>query len=281
MSGISTRALRYYDEIGLLTPKRDEKNLYRVYREEEVDRLQQILFYRELDVSLDEIQLLLSSPDFDPKSVLQEHLLALLRKKSQLEQLIHNLNSTIAAMEGEIIMTDSEKFAGFKKELIDSNERKYGEEVREKYGEDSIEKTNQRISGLSENQWEQAKTLETGILICSKPQRKRRIRAVMKQKRRVVCTKSGCCISGHQRCILHRHISVWWKCTAVTSVFKNIMKAFHRHSFWKPSSSSIRFDGKIRFWRLVIVSKFRLFATAVTKTGVSAVYCADAVFLFD
>ena len=158
LSGISTRALRYYDEIGLLTPKRDEKNLYRVYREEEVDRLQQILFYRELDVSLDEIQLLLSSPDFDPKSVLQEHLLALLRKKSQLEQLIHNLNSTIAAMEGEIIMTDSEKFAGFKKELIDSNERKYGEEVREKYGEDSIEKTNQRISGLSENQWEQAKT---------------------------------------------------------------------------------------------------------------------------
>ena len=70
LSGISTRALRYYDEIGLLTPKRDEKNLYRVYREEEVDRLQQILFYRELDVSLDEIQLLLSSPDFDPKSVL-------------------------------------------------------------------------------------------------------------------------------------------------------------------------------------------------------------------
>ena len=82
LSGISTRALRYYDEIGLLTPKRDEKNLYRVYREEEVDRLQQILFYRELDVSLDEIQLLLSSPDFDRKSVLQEHLLALLRKKS-------------------------------------------------------------------------------------------------------------------------------------------------------------------------------------------------------
>ena len=68
LSGISTRALRYYDEIGLLTPKRDEKNLYRVYREEEVDRLQQILFYRELDVNLDEIQLLLSSPDFDPKS---------------------------------------------------------------------------------------------------------------------------------------------------------------------------------------------------------------------
>ena len=61
-------------------------------------------------------------------------------------------------------MTDSEKFAGFKKELIDSNERKYGEEVREKYGEDSIEKTNQRISGLSENQWEQAKTLEIRYL---------------------------------------------------------------------------------------------------------------------
>ncbi len=164
LSGISTRTLRYYDEIGLLTPKRDESNLYRVYGEEEVDRLQQILFYRELDVSLNDIQQLLSSPDFDRKSVLQEHLLALLRKKSQLEQLIHNLNSTIAAMEGEIVMTDSEKFAGFKKELIDSNEREYGEEVRRKYGEDSIQKTNQRISDLSENQWEQAKALEIRYL---------------------------------------------------------------------------------------------------------------------
>ena len=164
LSGVSTRTLRYYDEIGLLTPKREESNLYRVYGEEEVDRLQQILFYRELDVSLEDIQLLLSSPDFDRKSVLQEHLLALLRKKSQLEQLIHNLNSTIAAMEGEITMTDTEKFEGFKKELIASNERKYGAEVRQKYGEESVEKTNQRISGLSEVQWEQAKALETRYL---------------------------------------------------------------------------------------------------------------------
>lgn len=164
LSGVSTRTLRYYDEIGLLTPKREESNLYRVYGEEEVDRLQQILFYRELDVSLEDIQLLLSSPDFDRKSVLQEHLLALLRKKSQLEQLIHNLNSTIAAMEGEITMTDTEKFEGFKKELIASNERKYGAEVQQKYGEESVEKTNQRISGLSEVQWEQAKALEARYL---------------------------------------------------------------------------------------------------------------------
>ena len=66
LSGISTRTLRYYDEIGLLTPKRDESNLYRVYGEEEVDRLQQILFYRELDVSLNDIQLLLSGVGCKP-----------------------------------------------------------------------------------------------------------------------------------------------------------------------------------------------------------------------
>ena len=61
-------------------------------------------------------------------------------------------------------MTDSEKFAGFKKEWIDSNEREYGEEIRKKYGEDNVEKTNQRISDLSENQWEQAKAVEIRYL---------------------------------------------------------------------------------------------------------------------
>ena len=48
LAGISTRTLRYYDEIGILTPARISSSGYRIYGQKEVDRLQQILFYREL-----------------------------------------------------------------------------------------------------------------------------------------------------------------------------------------------------------------------------------------
>lgn len=65
ISGVSTRTLRYYDQIGLLCPARIAANDYRIYGQKEVDLLQQILFYRELGVSLKEIHQILNDPDFD------------------------------------------------------------------------------------------------------------------------------------------------------------------------------------------------------------------------
>ena len=56
MAGVSTRTLRYYDEIGILKPARINSSGYRIYGQAEVDRLQQILFYRELGVSLENIK---------------------------------------------------------------------------------------------------------------------------------------------------------------------------------------------------------------------------------
>lgn len=62
LAGISTRTLRYYDEIGLLKPDRINSSGYRIYGATEVDRLQQILFYRELGVKLDSIKEIITSP---------------------------------------------------------------------------------------------------------------------------------------------------------------------------------------------------------------------------
>lgn len=56
MAGVSTRTLRYYDEVGILKPARINSSGYRIYGKKEVDRLQQILFYRELDISIDKIK---------------------------------------------------------------------------------------------------------------------------------------------------------------------------------------------------------------------------------
>ncbi len=163
LAGVSTRALRYYDEIGLLSPKRISSNGYRVYGQFEVDLLQQILFYRELGVSLDEIKTIISSDNYDGVTALQGHLVALKAKKEQIELLISNVEKTIAASKGEITMSNNEKFEGFKQKLVDENEKKYGKEIREKYGDDVVDKSNAKMMGLTAEQYEKMQELSQQI----------------------------------------------------------------------------------------------------------------------
>lgn len=163
LAGISTRTLRYYDEIKLLTPRRISTNGYRVYEKKEVDLLQQILFYRELGVSLDEIKRIVWSKEYDGIAALQGHLSALKAKKEQIELLIINVEKTIASAKGETIMSDKEKFAGFKQKLIDKNEKQYGKEIREKYGDDIIDASNAKVMGLTAEQYERVQELSRQI----------------------------------------------------------------------------------------------------------------------
>lgn len=164
MAGISSRTLRYYDEIGILKPARISSSGYRVYGKTEVDLLQQILFYRELGISLDDIKEIISSPSFDPGSALKEHRKQLLAKREQLDLLIANVDKTISAMEGRINMSDKEKFEGFKQNLIDDNEKKYGKEIREKYGNEVVDKSNQKIKEMTPEQYAEVERLSEEIL---------------------------------------------------------------------------------------------------------------------
>lgn len=163
ISGVSTRTLRYYDQIGLLKPARVSSNGYRIYGQHEVDILQQILFYRELGVELGEIKKLMNAPDFDREKSLQNHLNALQQKKTQIETLIKNVSRTIESLKGETVMNDKEKFEGFKQNLIDTNEHKYGKEIREKYGDDAVNASNHKVKGMSEEQWQKAQKLSAEI----------------------------------------------------------------------------------------------------------------------
>lgn len=164
MAGVSTRTLRYYDEIGILKPARINSSGYRVYGKAEVDRLQQILFYRELGVDLKSIKSILSSPSFDPVSALKEHREKLLAKREQLDLLIANIDKTIAASEGRIVMTDKEKFEGFKKKLIDENEKKYGKEAREKYGDEQVDKSNKKLMNMTPEQYAEVEKLSAELM---------------------------------------------------------------------------------------------------------------------
>lgn len=164
MAGISTRTLRYYDEIGILKPARISSSGYRIYGKAEVDRLQQILFYRELGVSLENISSIVKSPLFDSSAALKEHREKLLTKREQLDLLIANIDKTIEAMEGRIKMSDKEKFEGFKQKLIDENEKKYGKEIREKYGKDQVEKSNKKFMNMNEEQYNKAQSLAEEVM---------------------------------------------------------------------------------------------------------------------
>lgn len=164
LAGISTRTLRYYDEIGILKPARISSSGYRIYGKEEVDRLQQILFYRELGVSLDSIKNIITSPSFDGVAALREHREKLLEKRKQLDLLIANVDRTISLTEGGIKMSDQEKFEGFKQKMIDDNEKKYGKEIRKKYGNDVIDKSNKMIKGMTEEQYKQWEELGETVI---------------------------------------------------------------------------------------------------------------------
>lgn len=164
LAGVSTRTLRYYDEIGLLKPARKNAVGYRIYGQREVDKLQQILFYRELGLELEGIKKIVNDPSFDGSSALREHRERLLEKRRQLDLLINNVEKTISTAEGVSRMADSEKFEGFKKALVEENERKYGEEVRAEYGDETVDKSNAKMLKMSEGQYEEFMHVEKELL---------------------------------------------------------------------------------------------------------------------
>lgn len=154
MAGVSSRTLRYYDEIGILKPARTNSSGYRIYGQQEVDRLQQILFYRELGISLDQIKEIISAPAFDAADALKEHREKLLEKRKQLDLLITNVEKTIASAEGRTTMSDKEKFEGFKKKMIEDNEEQYGKEIREKYDDETVDKSNAKLMNMTQEEHE-------------------------------------------------------------------------------------------------------------------------------
>ena len=161
---ISTRTLRYYDEIEILKPARINSSGYRIYGQVEVDILQQILFYRELGMSLESIKDIVHAESFDKAKALSEHRVKLLCKREQLDLLICNIDKTIAVNEGRINMTDIEKFNGFKQKLVDDNEKKYGSEIRKKYGDEAVVKSNNKVKGMSKEQIGETERLNALIM---------------------------------------------------------------------------------------------------------------------
>ncbi len=144
ITGVSVRTLRYYDEIGLLKPDIvDGGNGYRYYCESALGRMQEILFYRELDFELSEIAKIISSPDYDKKEALRSQKELLILKKQRLERIIESLES---AERGEGIVS----FEVFGEGEVNS----YKEEVKARWGETAAYKEQtEKTAEYTENAW--------------------------------------------------------------------------------------------------------------------------------
>lgn len=164
MAGVSARTLRWYDRIGLLRPCRVGENGYRFYSSAEVDRLQHILFYRELGLELKQIGELLDDPQFDRMTALREHLAALESQRERLDGMIVSLRRTISTEERNEIIMDREKFEAFKCDAVAKNEAQYGSEIREKYGDRAVDESNQQMLSMTQDQYAEWKSLEEEIL---------------------------------------------------------------------------------------------------------------------
>lgn len=134
LAGISLKTLRYYDQIGLLEAKRSQENGYRYYDDDSLDQLQIILYYKRLQMSLDQIQ---------------AH--------------IATINQSIQAAKGEIKMTQAEKFENLKKEQIQANEAQYGQEIRAKYGDQEVDAFNKMYQNLSQEDMHRLQALNEEI----------------------------------------------------------------------------------------------------------------------
>ncbi len=164
MTGVTTRTLRYYDDINLLKPSEVNENNYRIYDEKNVNKLQQILFYRSLNFPLQEIKKIMDDPNFSRIAALKKQKQLLLKEQAKINTLLTNIDLTIKDYQGELKMTDTEKLEAFKKTKISENETKYGTEIRQRYGSETIKESNQKYSQLSEESYHQMQEIEESLI---------------------------------------------------------------------------------------------------------------------
>lgn len=160
ISGVSVRTLHWYDEVGLLPPAYYGANGYRYYEEEQLLRLQQILFYRELDFPLDEIKRVLDGSDFDTVATLNRHKKALLKHLGHTEKLIETIDKTLLHIEGKRIMEYQELYTGFDAKTQEKHEKDLKSLLKKKQyeGLDEIfDASKKRVGKWQKKDWESMK----------------------------------------------------------------------------------------------------------------------------
>lgn len=163
LSGVSVRTLHYYEEIGLLAPRRGSNN-YRIYSLADIRTLQQIMLFRSCGMELSTIKTVLKQPGYSALESLRNHLHTLTLQSSELQTRIETVTKTIQELEGEYVMKDSEYFEGLKQKTIQENEQAYGKEIRQRYGNEVVDVANEKLLSKTKGEWVDAQKLEGKII---------------------------------------------------------------------------------------------------------------------
>ncbi|MEX2431515.1 MAG: MerR family transcriptional regulator [Dehalococcoidia bacterium] len=159
LAGVSIRALHHYDEIGLLKPASVSRSGYRLYTDADLERLQQVLFFRELGFGLQEIRNIIDSPAFDRKQALAMHRTLLVEKQQRLRALIQSVDKTIDAMERGRDMGNNEMFGGFDQSTMEA----YREEARQRWGSAAVDESHRRVAKFTKADWDAIQTESDAI----------------------------------------------------------------------------------------------------------------------
>jgi DNA-binding transcriptional MerR regulator len=153
LAGVSVRTLHLYDELGLLKPARRTESRYRVYGDNELLRLQQILLYKELDVPLQQIGRMLDDPEFDILEALKRHKEALRERRGRLDTLLNTIETTITHLEqGEALMTPEQLYEGLPKETAEA----YHREASERWGS-AVKRSEAALKNMGKTEFEELK----------------------------------------------------------------------------------------------------------------------------
>lgn len=155
ISGVSVRALHFYDEVGLLKPAYHGANGYRFYEEPQLLTLQQILFYRELGFELKRIKRILGRADFEKIAALESHRKVLRKDVARTKKLIETIDKTIEHLKGKKKMKAQEMFTGFDPKQQERHEQylidRFGEEMK-----DRIAQSKRKVQNWTKADWENA-----------------------------------------------------------------------------------------------------------------------------
>lgn len=166
LSGVSVRTLHHYDEVGLLKPACVGANGYRYYGKDELLRLQQILFHRELGLPLEEIRRMLDAPGFDRRAALSAHRARLQAERRRFARLIRTIDQTLASLEGATTMDSQNLYDGF----APAKQGEYEAWLVDQYGEgmaERIQASQAQVKAWTKSDWvrqaAEGEAIETGF----------------------------------------------------------------------------------------------------------------------
>jgi len=158
VAGVTVRTLHHYDNIGLLVPSARSEAGYRLYSEDDLLRLQQILLGRELGLPLEAIRRTLDDKAFDREKALLEHRNRLLARAEQTEAMILSVDRALETLKGERKMDARELFGGF-------DPAKYETEVERRWGDtDAYREAARRTGRYSRGDWERIRAEDASLM---------------------------------------------------------------------------------------------------------------------